>query len=164
MERGILLKSVKGKNRWIRIGIYIIFVTYIMALSYFLFFAENYGRAGVMREYHYNLIPFKEIERFIIYRENLGFTAVALNLFGNIAGFVPFGFFVPMLSDRERKWYALLFLCMEFSLAVELTQLIFKVGSFDIDDIILNTVGGMIGFYGYCLVSAVRRKWNENEE
>ena len=43
-------------------------------------------------------------------------------------------------------WYS-----FELSLVVELLQLIFKVGSFDVDDLLLNTVGGMLGFLVYFL-------------
>ena len=54
------------------------FVLYILALIYFLFFADRYGQmAFAQREYHYNLVLFTEIRRFWNYREQLGFLAVA---------------------------------------------------------------------------------------
>ena len=43
------------------------FLIYIVALIYFVFFAEMLGRADVPVNYRYNLVPFKEIKRFIIY-------------------------------------------------------------------------------------------------
>ena len=74
------------------------FILYILFIIYFLIFSEWYGRTGVMEEYHYNLVLFKEIKRFWEYREQLGMFAVFTNLFGNVLIFVPFGFFMPMAS------------------------------------------------------------------
>ncbi len=62
----------------------ILFILYIIFLVYFLFLSDWYGREGVMDEYHYNLVLFKEIKRFIKYRHQLGTFAVFSNLFGNI--------------------------------------------------------------------------------
>ena len=67
----------------------LLFVLYIIFLVYFLCFSEWYGRTGVASEYRYNLELFKEINRFIEYREELGVFAVFTNLFGNILIFVP---------------------------------------------------------------------------
>ena len=55
------------KNKIKRAGM-VAFLLYIAALIYFLFFSESYGRAGFAeREYHYNVVPFREIKRFWIY-------------------------------------------------------------------------------------------------
>lgn len=70
----------------------ILFILYIGFLLYFLIFSDWYGRTGGMNEYHYNLVLFKEIKRFWIYREQLGWVSFA-NLFGNVLIFMPFGFF-----------------------------------------------------------------------
>ena len=60
-----------------------------------------------MDEYRYNLELFKEIRRFIVYREQLGAFAVFSNLFGNILIFVPFGFFIAMASSSRSFFKAL---------------------------------------------------------
>ena len=66
----------------------ILFILYVLALIYFLFFSEEYGRAAMEeRQYRYNLIPFVEIRRFWVYRKQLGLMAVVTNLFGNVIGF-----------------------------------------------------------------------------
>ncbi len=70
----------------------VLFVLYIVFLVYFLCFSELYGRTEVSEGYRYNLELFKEINRFIQYREELGAFAVFANLFGNILIFVPYGF------------------------------------------------------------------------
>lgn len=127
----------------------LLFLLYFGILFYFLFFSEKLGRTFVEREYHYNLIPFLEIKRFIVHYDVLGFEAVLLNIVGNIVAFMPFGFFLPIFSNRCRYFFNTVFYTFELSLAVELIQLVTKVGSFDVDDIILNTIGGAFGFLVY---------------
>ena len=79
----------------------ILFLVYLLALVYFLFFAEEYGRRNFFElDYRYNLVPFQEIRRFWIYREKVGFLAAFLNLAGNVIGFLPFGFIVPVMHKK----------------------------------------------------------------
>ena len=129
----------------------ILFLIYFFVLFYFLFFSEEMGRTYSERVYHYNLVPFKEIGRFIRYRNVLGRKAVVLNLVGNVVAFMPFGAFLPIFSVRCRRILCTVWYSFELSLVVELLQLIFKVGSFDVDDLLLNAVGGMLGFLVYFL-------------
>lgn len=146
---------------------WVFFVGYLVALTYFMFFAESFGRTShTQTEYAYNLELFKEIKRFYIYRHQLGWKAVTLNLVGNVVGFVPFGFFLPVVSRRGRKWYNAWLLGFTLSLGIETIQLIFKVGSFDVDDLLLNTVGGILGFFLYKKVQKirVRRKLRAREQ
>lgn len=136
----------------------LLFTAYLALLCYFLFFAESMGRSFVERAYHYNLMPFKEIGRFWIHRQALGFWSVALNLVGNVVAFIPFGMFLPWLYGRCRKFSLTVLFSFEFSLFVEITQLAFKVGSFDVDDILLNTLGGVLGFLGYRIYVCIRKR------
>ena len=83
-----------------------LFVLYVLLLIYFLFFSEEYGRvAAEEREYRYNLIPFIEIRRFWIYREQLGVFAVVTNLLGNVIGFIPYGFILPVIARKCRSGF-----------------------------------------------------------
>ena len=135
----------------------VLFVLYIGFLIYFLFLSDWYGREGVMDEYRYNLELFKEIRRFIVYRDQLGAFAVFSNLFGNILIFVPFGFFIAMASS-SRSFFKALFNSLGLSLCVEILQLVTRVGSFDVDDILLNTIGGMLGYIVFMICNLIRRK------
>ena len=137
---------------------WVLFIVYMAAVVYFMFFAESFDRPDVRQEYHYNLILFKEIKRFIIYRDQLGMKAVFLNIVGNAVGFMPFGFFLPIVSRRSRRWYNTVLFGFSFSLAIEITQLVWKVGSFDVDDILLNTIGAALGFIVYRKVQRYRRR------
>ncbi len=134
----------------------ILFLLYIAFIIYFLIFSDWYGRT-VMGTYRYNLVPFKEIRRFWEYREQLGMAAMFTNLFGNILIFIPFGFFLPMAS-RIRSFSTTLLSSLGLSLCVEIFQFFTKVGSFDVDDLILNTLGGVLGYLIFTACSAIRRK------
>ena len=135
----------------------IIFILYIFFLLYFLIFSEIYGRSGVMEEYHYNLTPFQEIERFWKYREQLGIWSY-INLFGNVMIFMPFGFFEALASKKRSFWATLVDGCM-LSLLVEIFQFIIRVGRFDVDDLMLNTTGVAIGYICFLIWNAIRRKY-----
>ena len=154
------------KDRQVDDGTYVVgwcmFVVYLLSLAYFLFFAEATGRTFTERNYQYNLIPFHEIRRFLIYRRQLGTAAVALNLVGNVMAFVPFGLFLPILVKRVQSLGKTLLLGFDFSLLVEIVQLFSKVGSFDVDDVILNTLGVCIGYvlFGLLRVLHLHKKKN----
>lgn len=135
----------------------VLFILYIGFLIYFLFLAEWYGRSGVTEEYRYNLELFREIKRFIIYREQLGMYAVFANLAGNVLIFIPYGFFISMAS-RSRGFFKTLFFSMGLSLCVETVQLFTRVGSFDVDDILLNTIGGVLGYIIFSICNVIRRR------
>lgn len=144
----------------------ICFIGYMMLLVYFLFFSEEYGRTEPYSTYQYNFTLFREIERYIEYRDKIGMGYFVVNVVGNIAAFMPFGFLVPILyrEQRGRKTYrghyirSFFFvsgLGFLFSLGVETVQLMTKVGCFDVDDLMLNTVGVMAGYVIYCICKAI---------
>ena len=144
------------KGRGIRILGKILFILYMAFIVYFLLFSDLYGRTGPADEYHYNLVLFREIRRFWVYREQLGSFAVFSNLFGNVLIFMPFGFFLPMAS-RYRSFAAAVLYSFSLSLGVETFQLLTRVGSFDVDDLFLNTIGGAAGYIIFTICAAIRR-------
>ncbi len=147
------------KERTVKIISWILFWGYICVLVYFMFFAEIWGRTSICDEYSYNLIPFKEIIRFIKYRKQLGTVAVLTNIGGNIVGFMPFGFILPILSPKTRGIFRILILTFDLSLCIEMIQLVSKVGCCDVDDMILNTLGGVLGYIAFYIFNAVRRSF-----
>ena len=153
------MKDNAKKLKYALWGGRVLFGIYLMGLCYFLFFAENYGREFGQEIYRYNLIPFKEIERFWKHRDILGIHSL-YNLAGNIFGFVPAGFFIPILWKKRRGFFFTIYVTFEMSLLVEILQLSFRVGSFDVDDLILNTLGGIIG-YGLLVLL---ERWRHREK
>lgn len=141
------VSNMKGKKE--RIISITIFVIYIIALCYFLFFAESMGRTTRGDEYHYNLQPLFEIKRIWRGRHILGMKYVILNFAGNVIAFIPFGYLLPKIVKKKLGLFYTVLFSLEFSLLVELTQLISRTGSFDVDDLILNTLGGLIGYILY---------------
>ena len=129
----------------------LLFLSYLVFLCYIMFFAEMLGRTETQREYSYNLVLFREIGRFLRHRDALGMRIVFWNLGGNVLCFMPFGFFVPWMWKQADRWYLSVLLSLYLSLLIELTQLFLRVGSFDVDDLLLNTVGGLLGFLCYRL-------------
>lgn len=135
----------------------------MILLAYYLFFSEEYGRTVPYSEYQYNLVPFREIQRYIAYRDRIGFEYFMVNVVGNVLAFVPFGFLVPVLYREQRKkgathighyfrsFFFVSFLGFAFSLCIESIQLVTKVGCFDVDDLIMNTSGVMIGYAVYVI-------------
>ena len=143
------------RQRIITIG-WILFYIYILLLSYFLFFSERYGRGLQTQEY--NLKLFKEIKRFIKYREQIGWEGFIVNICGNVLAFMPFGFLLPLLNRAYRKFYIKAVLSILFSLIVETVQLLLKVGVFDVDDILMNSLGGILGYIVFMVIHAIHRR------
>lgn len=158
-KRGSDVGSKQTKAKKLKTVGILLFIIYIVFLLYFLFFAESMGRTINNRVYSYNLVLFKEIKRFLRYRRELGMMAVFNNIFGNIICFIPFGCMLPILSSKVRKLSLVTLVSFELSLVIEVTQLIFKVGSFDVDDLLLNTIGGFLGFLLYSQSIKRYRKW-----
>lgn len=114
--------------------------------------------AAEERVYRYNLIPFLEIRRFWIYREQLGVLAVFSNIFGNVIGFIPYGFILPVIAHKCRSGFFIILSGFSLSLVVEVVQLVTKVGCFDVDDLILNTLGAAIGYGMFAVCNYLRRR------
>ena len=131
----------------------IVFYIYILLLSYFLFFSERYGRDLITQQY--NLELFREIKRFIRYREQIGLEGFIVNIFGNVIAFMPYGFLLPLLNRTYRKFYAIVILGILFSLIIETAQLLLKVGVFDVDDILMNSLGGVLGYLSFLMIHSI---------
>ena len=122
----------------------LLFMIYILCLYYVVTYQDvNYG--GV------NLVPFKEMFRY-----SFGSPKFIKNVVGNIIMFIPFGFFVSYYLKANKLSYPVI-LTLIVSLTIELVQL--KIGRvFDIDDVILNVVGGFCGFLIYVGLSAISNR------
>lgn len=124
--------------------IYLLAVIYILCLFHVVTFQDiNYGES--------NFIPFKEIFRY-----SIGSNKFIKNVLGNIILFIPFGFLSSYLL-KNRKLGVITILTIMASGTIETVQ--YYIGRvFDIDDIILNLLGGIIGFLIYIGIDAIRNK------
>lgn len=145
----------------VRIAGAVLFGLYVTVLVYMLFFAEGFGRGGDA-VYDYNLRPFQEIRRYVRYYRLLGLRTVFLNLAGNVVGFMPFGALLPVLARQMRRAWKVAVLGLEISVLVEVSQLLFQVGCFDVDDMILNTLGTVLGYLFFAVsYRFIRRRKRE---
>ncbi len=147
--RGITLK-VSTRKRLSGVST-LVFILYISLVIYFVFFSDHYGRVTGFTEFRYNLTPFAEIRRYLTYKEFFTWENLITNLAGNILAFAPFGVLVPLMRRRTGFWYTT-FITLFFSLFIETVQLATRVGVFDVDDLIMNTVGGVCGYLTYRLI------------
>jgi len=126
---------------------------YLMFIAWRMFF---YAYGSYYRSYsalpEYNVIPFKTILSLIVNFKYYELDVWIYNLFGNIAAFVPLGFLLPAVLGTKRKLAATVIFSLIFLLTAETAQLVFRVGVFDIDDIILNMMGVLSGYMIYTLV------------
>ena len=70
-----------------------------------------------------------------------------ISLLGNFALFIPFGLFIPRLFERYRRFVKFILLAFAILISIETFQVLTLRGSFDVDDIILNLAGAVIGFF-----------------
>lgn len=113
-------------------------------LEYFLRTGQWLFSPGVPFQGGINLTPVVESWRlFRFYAEKGMWGAVLINFPGNIIMFMPIGFFVGLLSDKPRWWKGT-FCAFSLSLFIETAQIFVARGT-DIDDLILNTLGGLMG-------------------
>ncbi|MDF2815322.1 MAG: hypothetical protein K0Q81_1522 [Paenibacillus sp.] len=118
-----------------------LFYAYIMIQLLF-----NRGSSAFSPTYRYNLIPFKTISNYVVNFSHFNFEIWFKNLFGNIVMFIPIGVFAPILNKRYLRFFPFLGFTFLILTAVETIQLISRVGSFDVDDLILNLFGAIIGY------------------
>lgn len=110
------------------------------------------AKAGVATA---NLTFFKSIRMYIRYYNRVnGFD----NLFGNVLAFMPLGILIPVSFPEIDRWWMILLHSFWLSLCIELFQLVSHFGAFDVDDILLNTLGGLLGFFIFLIIMFVYRK------
>lgn len=101
-----------------------------------------------------NLIPFMMFkDYFVDITTGRGFFFTIINFFGNLAVFVPIGFFVALLFEKA-TWKRSFAVGLGMSFGIEVCQW-FLMRSSDIDDIILNTFGAVLGYFVYLLLKKI---------
>ena len=117
---------------------FVIYLAVIFRLTVFRtgFSFTAFGKGGIL-----NLTPFYDL--WLTLKID-GFWIFAKLFFGNIGWFIPFGFFLQLLSAPKKAWKICL-LGFGCSVLIELLQFCFGMGVTELDDVILNTVGVWIG-------------------
>ena len=155
------------RHKGIRIVLWILLIGSMLVLSRYILFKKglSYYKQHFTKEYrrysiregweNANTKPFSTIRLYSF--GNVTTRERYKNIGGNLIGFFPLGFLIPLLFIRVRgviKVTAVVFL---ISLLFEITQLLFGLGEFDVDDLILNAAGGTAGYLLYFIL-----KWFYN--
>jgi len=146
------------QKKWIRWILRLMFLGYLFVLLYLMFLSERYGRVWGSGGYHYNLRPFQEIRRYLQYREQMDPESFFINIYGNVLAFMPFGCLAPIISRKRPHFLLVLLWSVALTLTIETTQLLLQVGCFDVDDMILNVIGGVLGYVSYRVLYGIIRK------
>jgi glycopeptide antibiotics resistance protein len=124
--------------------LYGVFICYILFLIKLLLLS----RVSLLEHRSINLIPFYSIKEYIFSNSATIKRFAFSNVGGNIIIFVPLGTYLSLFKDNKRVITNLLFIFI-VSLFIEIIQGFLGIGAADIDDIILNCLGGLVGILGY---------------
>lgn len=146
------MKTVK------KVLIGISFIVYLFALAMLLFIGVMFVgmRGHVWTDYSLieyirsssNFIPFKTISSYITAMNNgsMNISIPIKNLLGNFIMFLPMGIYLPYCIKKINKVGRFTLAMMTLLFGIEVTQVVTRKGSFDIDDFILNMAGALIGY------------------
>ncbi|GED48763.1 MAG: VanZ family protein [Carnobacterium sp.] len=151
--RGIYLlyKHLKGtKIKVAREFVVQFFVFYVILLFQLTVFRGEYSITNVYIELRplseVNWQPFTETFKLT---QGTSLFDFYYNLYGNIFWFIPLGFCVAYLSQNNHPFLRTFFIGLFCSIAIETMQFLFRTGIADVDDVMFNTTGALIGFVLY---------------
>ena len=127
----------------------ILFFLYSCLMIWEVFIGPYRSYSGIRR---YNLYPFKTIADYFMNSWQYSFHVLFINLAANVITFIPLGFFASLLFKRFNNILVMVVFSIIIITLIESLQFIFNVGVFDIDDIILHTLGCIIGFAIYKII------------
>lgn len=139
----------RGIGREIAMGLFFLYVVGLLALA--LVLGGDYGTPGYMLQNakermqtgeRINLVPFRTISGFL--QHSSASDSFLVNIVGNIIMFMPWGFGLALLWKKNRKVSRMIFWSVLLPLLIETWQL-FIGRSVDVDDLILNFVGSILG-------------------
>lgn len=136
----------RNNRKIIHVLVWMFFTGYSACLLYWMF--RGFGRTA-HTEIRYNLVPFNTIFSYMfnVNQHNIGTTII--NLAGNVGVFLPFGLVLPYLFQKLTR-YSVFFVWFTGSIIIlEIMQTVLKVGTGDIDDVILNVIGASAGYVVY---------------
>lgn len=149
-----MVKWIKNNFISVILGAYTILVLMVLVFKIpanMDIFNENRARFDMQ------LIPFKTIIEYV--SQVHSFTDWFIkNLVCNIVMFMPYGLLIPYIIKPKKSFLKICIIGTIFSGLIEIIQYIFAIGKFDIDDIILNLLGTMLGYVLYMIIEKIRRK------
>ena len=155
------------------VAIRVLFLAYLAVLLWLLFGQRLEGGVPEISlagdRSHINLVPFETIRLYVnLLRSDASKDLIrhaTVNLAGNVLIFVPMGWFMPRIFRKYRWLIRFVFGAAGFICLVEIAQYVTGLGVCDVDDLILNMFGFVVGYLLYLLAKAIRkhrRKHNES--
>ena len=140
--------------------LYGVFICYILFLFKLLFLSrvsllDLFNNQRTLNR-SINLVPFNSIKEYIFSSSATIKKFAFSNVVGNIVIFIPLGTYLSLFKKNKRVITNLQILFI-VSLFIEIIQGILGIGASDIDDIILNCLGGLVGILGYKLLQFILR-------
>ena len=165
-----IYSSIRNKkiNIFREIVLFIFFVYFLFLLLLTMFKGGRIEFSNQFNSYMYreqgllgiiNIVPIKDTINTFIHSET-GLRNSLRNVIGNILVFMPLGFFIPLLFDKLNNFKKVFKIGFLSSLAIELCQLFVNSNVCDIDDVIYNTLGAVVGFICYRTFEMIMIKIN----
>ena len=139
---GYFYSKETGNKKILKFNLYLFFIMYLALLFYFLFLNHWWHRSGI--DVEMNLTPFSTIKMYLKDFDSIMGSKPILNLLGNFICLMPLSFFLKYLFKKQNNTFIFLITLLLCSLGIETMQYLTKTGSFDIDDIMLNTSGAIL--------------------
>ena len=136
-------------KQMIKSALWVLFVAYSVVLVYVLFFSRRAQMNYPIPEYFEkfsNFVPLKTISNYIRLLPKGYVTLAWANVFGNFILFLPMGMMIPCVFKKIDRFWKVVLLNFAIILCVEMLQCVFRVGVIDVDDVILNISGAMLGY------------------
>lgn len=132
----------------------LIFLVYIVVFLFLLISLMNYYESHNELKKYINILPVNRLVEYFQSSIKTGNLRLAeLKVFGNIILFMPIGFFIPLLWNLKEE-LSVLFCGFLISVIVELSQFFLNLGA-DVDNLILNTLGTLLGYLLYIFCQKV---------
>jgi glycopeptide antibiotics resistance protein len=154
--------DLRIKNKKTKIFFTILFILYIvLLLGVVTLRFWNPGQLLQMREALDNGTAAPNFKPFATLRnqiQNIKTGYALWNIAANTVCFIPFGFMLPLISLKRTGVLMTTLWGMLFSVVIEFLQYAFNLGLFDVDDIILNTIGVLLGYIFIYIIWKIRYK------
>ncbi|WP_273835845.1 VanZ family protein [Guptibacillus sedimenti] len=138
-------------QKWVKRGGSFALGIYLLALFYATLFIYNYYPYGKS----VNLVLFDSIK---LMWESGSYWLILKNIIGNILLFMPLGFLMPLVSKKGKSFLIIGIIGFLTSTIIELLQYFVAHRIFDIDDILLNALGALVGYVAYHFVLIIYQK------
>ena len=131
---------------------YMIFLVYVMVvyqrqIDFSWIVTGGFTRLNFLMSDMTNFQLFATVNRYLAVLDRpSGFGLFLYNIIGNMVILIPFGYLLPIVNKAVRKWWIFFLVALAFILMMEMMQYFSMSGTLDVDDVMLNMIGALIGY------------------